>query len=398
MAESKRGKKRGFTTRALSSWRAVDHPPGSRPVSPPVYQAATWAFDDLEHFADVGRRKIEGGYLYTRWANPTTDAVAATIASLEGADATACFGSGMAAINAAVRAFVAAGDHVVSASQLYGGTHGLFGHSLPKAGVSSSRIDIHDLAAIEGAFTPQTKVLYCETIGNPTVDVADLDALATIAHDHEALLIVDATFTPPSMFRPLERGVDLVVHSATKYLAGHSDVTAGVVSGRADLVAAVRLDGIETGAVLAPFESWLLGRGLQTLALRTDRICDNAIAIARYLEDHAKVERVFYPGLSSHPDHDLAKRLFGERFGGMMAFDVGTSAAGRALLEGLDVIAPAASLGGTKSLIVHPASITHTQLSREERAAYGITDGMIRLSVGIEDVDDLLEDLDGALG
>ena len=390
-------KKRGFTTRAVSAWRAVTHPEGSRPVTPPIYQAATWAFDDLDHFADVGRRKIEGGYLYTRWANPTTDAVAETIASLEGTDAAACFGSGMAAINAAIRAFVSAGDHVVSSSQLYGGTHGLFGSVLPRAGVISTRVDVHDLAAIEKAFTPETKMLYFETIGNPTVDVADVEALAAIARERGVLLVADATFSPPSMFRPAEHGVDLVVHSATKYLAGHSDVTAGVVSGRADLIAKVRLEGIETGAVLAPFESWLLGRGLQTLALRTDRICDSALAVAKFLEGHAKVSRVFYPGLPSHRDHDLAKRLFGDRFGGMIAFDVGTSDAGRSLLERLEVIAPAASLGGTKSLIVHPASITHTQLTRDEREAYGITDGMIRLSVGIEDIDDLVDDLDGAL-
>jgi cystathionine beta-lyase/cystathionine gamma-synthase len=391
-------REQGFTTRAVGAWKQIDHPEGSRAVSPPVYQAATWAFDDLDHFADVGQRKIEGGYLYTRWANPTTDAVARVVASLEGAEAAACFGSGMAAIHAALVAFVEAGDHVVSASQLYGGTHGLFAHTLARAGVTATKIDVHDLAGIEAAFTPRTKVLYCETLGNPTMDVADIGALANIAHANGALLVVDATFTPPSILRPIEHGVDLSVHSATKYFGGHSDVTAGVVSGRADLIARIRHEAIELGAVLAPFESWLLGRGIQTLALRTDRICDNALAIARFLEGHEAVDRVLYPGLPSHPDHDLAKRLLGERFGGMMAFDVGTAAAGRAFLERVKVIAPAASLGGTKTLAVHPASITHTQLTPAERAAVGLTEGMIRLSAGIEDVADLLADLGQALG
>ncbi|MCA1830726.1 MAG: PLP-dependent aspartate aminotransferase family protein [Actinomycetota bacterium] len=388
---------RGFTTRAVNAWREIEHAAGSSPASPPLYQSATWIFDDMEHFASVGQTKIEGGYLYTRWGNPTTDAVARVIATLEGAEATACFSSGMAAIFGTVFSSVESGDHVVAATQLYGGTHGLFGHVLPRMGVAVTKLDVHDHAGIERAFTGRTRVLYCETLGNPALDVADLDTLSAIARAHGALLVVDATFTPPSILRPIEHGVDLVLHSATKYLSGHSDVTGGVVSGRAAGIARIRSFGIDLGAVLSPFESWLLGRGVQTLALRSDRICDSALQIARALESHPNVARVLYPGLESHPDHDLAKRLLGDRFGGMIAFDVGSAERGRRLLERVKVCAPAASLGGTKTLIVHPVSITHTQLSPDERRAAGITDGMIRLSVGIEDVMDLIADLEQAL-
>lgn len=388
---------RGFTTRAVGGWKRVESSLRSRAASVPIYQAATFVFDDMEHFASVAESKIEGGYLYTRWANPTVDAVAATIADLEGAQATVCFASGMAAIAGTVTALVSSGDHIVSASQLYGGTHGLFSGVLARAGVMVTKVDVADHRAIEAAFTDRTKVLYCETIGNPTMNVADLAALSEIAHARGATFVVDATFTPPSLLRPIEHGVDLVCHSATKYLGGHADVTAGVVSGRAERIDSIHRMQLDTGGILAPMEAWLLGRGVQTLALRTDRICDNAAAIAGFLEGHRGVRRVLYPGLASHPDHGLAVRLLGARFGGMLSFDIGSAEAGRRVMERVRVAAPAASLGGTKTLVVHPASVTHTQLSAEERQAVGVTEGLVRVSVGIEDVEDLLADFDGAL-
>ena len=391
-------RRHGFSTRALAAWKELDDALRSRPLAPPLYQTATFGFDDMEHFASVAETKIEGGYLYTRWANPTVDAIAHVVASLEGAEATACFASGMGAIAGAVTAFAATGDHVVSASQLYGGTHGLFSNVLRRSGVEVVKVDVTDLGAVERAFTERTTVLYCETLGNPSLPVAHLDGLAAMAHARGARLVVDATFTPPSILRPIEHGADVVVHSATKYLGGHGDITAGVVSGSAGDVAQIRHLQLETGGILAPFEAWLLGRGLQTLSLRTERICDNALALARFLEGHAGVERVLYPGLSSHPDHDLAKRLLGERFGGMLAFNIaGGVAAGRRFMERVSVAVPAASLGGTKTLVVHPASITHTQLSKSERAAVGLTDGLVRVSVGIEDIEDLTVDFDEAL-
>jgi methionine-gamma-lyase len=386
----------GFSTRAVGAWKHVPDVPQS-PAAPPIYQTATFIFDDLDDFAAVGRAKTEGGYLYSRWGNPTVDALAAVVASLEGAEATACFGSGMAAISNTLFSLVSNGEHIVAASQLYGGTHGLFATALARAGVSVSIADVGDHGALEQAFTPRTRVLYCETIGNPTMNVADLEALAGIARAHDAVFVVDATFTPPNMLRPLEHGADLVCHSASKYLGGHGDVIAGVVSGAAEPVAEIRHLAIDTGAMLAPFDAWLVARGLQTLVLRLDRICDNAMGLARALEDHPAVKRVLYPGLESHPDHALAAKLLGDRFGGMLAFDVGTIEAGRRFLERVQVAARAASLGSAKTLVVHPASITHTQLTREQREGIGITDGFVRVSVGIEDLDDLIADFDQAL-
>jgi methionine-gamma-lyase len=387
----------GFTTRALKAWELLDDVT-QHAASPPVYQTSTFIFDDMADFAAVAQAKISDGYLYSRWANPTVDAFTRTVALLEGADATAAFGSGMAAITGALLPFVRHGDHIVSSSYLYGGTHALHGDVLARAGVEVTKVDIGDHAAVDAAFTDRTKILYCETLGNPTMNVADLDALAKIASAHEALFVVDSTFTPPALLRPLEHGADLVCHSATKYIAGHGDVTAGVVSGSAELVREVRLLGLDTGAVLAPFEAWLAARGVQTLDLRMDRICSNAIALASMLESHPGVQRVYYPGLSSHPDHDLATRLLSERFGGMLAFEVdGGVEGGKRFLQSVRVAARAASLGSTKTLVVHPASVTHTQLTSEQREAAGVTDGMVRVSVGIEDASDLLEDFDQAL-
>lgn len=387
----------GFTTRAVGA--LVPPEVRQRPIAPPVYQTATFAFDDMDEFAAVGRSKISGGYLYSRWGNPTVDGLARAIAALEGAEAAACFSSGMAAIHTTLIALLEAGDHVVVAKQLYGGTHGLFHTLLARAGVGVAQVDVTDQGAVEVAFTPRTSVLYAETLGNPALAVADLDGLSAIARRGGATFVVDATFTPPCLLRPIEHGVDLSIHSMTKYIGGHGDVTAGVASGSAEMVARIRHALIDAGGILAPFEAWLAARGLQTLDLRIDRICSTALALARRLEKHPAVERVHYPGLESHPQHELATRLLGGRFGGMLAFEVaGGSAAGRRFLERVRVASRAASLGGTHTLVVHPASITHTQLTPEQRAAVGITEGMIRVSVGIEDPDDVIADLEGALG
>jgi len=388
---------KGFTTRAVHSGRAHE-PVAEEPASVPIYQSAPFIFSDMESFAAVGKSKIEGGYLYTRWANPTVDALARTIASLEGAEASACFASGMGAIHAAVASRVSAGEHIVSARQIYGGTFGLFHEYLPRTGIEVSFADITDPAAVAAAFRPETRVLYFETIGNPALPVADVDALVALAHENDVTAILDATFTTPYLFNAVSHGVDLVVHSATKYLGGHSDVTAGVVSGSAEAIATIRHLGIDYGGCLAPLDAWLTIRGIQTLALRMDRICSNAMAVARHLESLGGIERVTYPGLTSHPQHELARKLLPRGFGGMLTFEVaGGVNAGRRVLERVRLASPAASLGGTKTLIVHPASITHTQLSRSEREAAGISDGMLRVSVGIEDSVDLIADLEQAV-
>jgi len=387
----------GFTTRAVSAWKNVGEV-RQRPASPPIYQAATFVFDDIDDFADVGMRKIDGGYLYSRWANPTTDALARTLALLEGTEAAACFASGMAAIAGALRPLVRHGDHIVSSAQLYGGTHALFTGGMARAGVDVTMVDVGDLAAIDAAFTDRTRALYCETIGNPSLDIADIDGLSAIARAHGVPLVADATFTPPCILRPVEHGVDLVVHSATKYLGGHSDVIGGVVAGSASAIADIRLHAIDAGACLAPFDAWLLARGVQTLALRMERICASALTLARFLEDHEAVSRVVYPGLETHPQHARARALLDGCFGGMLTLEVaGGLAAGRRFLERVRVAAPAASLGGTKTLVVHPASVTHTQLDERQLLAAGITAGMLRVSVGIEDVEDLVADFERAL-
>ncbi len=388
---------RGFTTRAVHTSRAGE-PVVQEPASVPIYQSAPFIFDDMEQFAAVGKAKISGGYLYTRWSNPTVEALARTIAALEGAEASACFASGMGAIHASVASCVAAGEHMVSARQIYGGTFGLFHDYLPRTGVEVSFVDVTDLDAVAAAFQDGTRVLYFETIGNPTLPIADVDALADLGHSRGATVIVDATFTTPYLFNAIDHGVDLVVHSATKYLGGHSDVTAGVVSGTAEAIATIRHLGIDYGGCLAPLDAWLTIRGVQTLALRMDRICSNALALASHLEGLEGVDRVTYPGLASHPQSDLARKMFDRGSGGMLTFEVaGGVAGGRRVLERVRLASPAASLGGTKTLIVHPASITHTQLSRSEREAAGITDGLMRVSVGIEDIEDLIADLSQAL-
>ncbi|HEX9696702.1 MAG TPA: aminotransferase class I/II-fold pyridoxal phosphate-dependent enzyme [Actinomycetota bacterium] len=388
----------GFTTRAVHAAEGVD-PMRQRPLSAPIYQAATFAFDDIDDFAAVAQSKLTGGYLYSRWANPTTDALARAVASLEGAEAAACFASGMAAIHAALVSRARSGDHVVASKHLYGGSFGLLGRILPRAGIDATFVEIADHAEVAAAFRDNTTVVFFETIANPTMIVADIDALSSLARAHGAATLVDATFTPSYLLLALDHGADLVIHSATKYLGGHSDVTAGVVAGAGKAIRAIRTDAIDYGATLAPLEAWLTLRGIQTLSLRMERICANALALAHFLASRSGIKAVHYPGLPAHPQHALAKQLMPRGFGGMLAFEVsGGRAAGRTFLERVRVASPAASLGGTKTLVVHPASVTHTQLSVSQRRAAGITDGLIRVSVGIEDPEDLIADFDRALG
>lgn len=375
----------------MHAWR--DAPTAPAPSAPNLTQAATFLFDDLDEFAQVARDKT-GGYLYSRWANPTVAAAMATVSSLEGAEASLGFASGMAAISTSLLAFTRAGDRIVSGAQLYGGTHGLLNVTLPGLGIEATLVDVTDLDAVRAAVDDRTSMLYCETMANPLLRVADLRGWAEIARDAGILFAVDATFTPPVMLRPLEFGVDLVIHSSTKYLGGHADHLGGVVSGSAAHMARIHALVMELGGVMAPMEAFLLHRGMQTLDLRMSRHAENALRLATELSGHPGVERVHYPGLPGHPDHGLASDLLGGRFGGMIAVDlVGGREAGRAVMEKVTLFARAASLGGTKSLIVHPASITHTQLDEAGLRAVGMTEGTLRLSVGIEDVDDLLEDI-----
>jgi cystathionine beta-lyase/cystathionine gamma-synthase len=376
------------------------HPPKppsqpGEPLAPPLYPTSTFSFTDADEFARASERKVDAGYVYGRWANPTVDAFEAAIADLEGAEHAEAFSSGMAAIFGTFLALCSSGDRIVAARQLYGQTHSLLSNRLPAYGISSDQFDVDDFAGIEKA-VEGASMLYCETIGNPRVEAADLPRLAAIAHSSGVPLVVDNTFASPVVCRPLELGASIVVHSATKYLGGHHDLIGGVACTSAEHIDALRAVARDMGPTMSPFDAWLLLRGIQTLHLRVDRACESAMEIALFLESDPSIDAVYYPAID--PDRAVARTVLGDRGGGMLGFDVaGGRARARRFQEALRVVTPAASLGGTHSLIVHAASVTHTQLGPEELAAAGITEGFCRLSVGVEDADDLLEDLDRAL-
>ena len=386
--------RRGFTTRSLRPQVDLGD---ARPVSTPIYQTATFAFEDPEVLGDVIRRGKDAGFVYSRWHNPTRAALEEVLADLEGGERAVSFSSGMAAISTSLAASLRAGDHAVSTPLLYGGTFAVMSQVLPGWGIEVTMAASHRAEDMVAAIRPDTKVAYTETIGNPTMPVPDLQALGSACRERGVRLIVDNTFASPYLCNPLGQGADLVVHSTTKYIGGHSDLTGGIAVGDRDAVAAVREMSVDLGGLAGPLDAWLALRGLQTLALRMERHVANARTLARLLEEHPKVARVWYPGLPSHPDHAVAQRIL-RAPSGMLSFEVaGGVDAGRRFQEALEVALVGASLGGTRTLAIHPATVTHTQMTAEERAGQGITDGLVRVSVGIEDADDLLEDFTRAL-
>lgn len=391
--------------------RAVHLPPApapaQQPLAPPVYRTAAFAFGSSAEYAAL----LEGslpGYSYSRIANPTSDAFASAVAALEGArlprrpDA-AAFGSGMAAVSAVFWAFAQAGAHVVASSALYGGSYSFLRNVAARFGVQTDFVDITDLPRVQAALRPQTRILYAETLANPTTAVADLPALADLAHAAGALLVVDSTLAPPVVCRPLEHGADLVLHSATKYLGGHSDVTGGVVAGAPELIAAVRAVRADTGGVLAPDEAYLLRRGLETLPVRVRRQCATAMVFAAAVARHPLVRGVDYPGLAHHPGFSVARRLFdvgpeGTRCGAVVTVTPrGGREAGMVFADRLRLARVATSLGGTHTKVSHVASTTHRQLGAEALAAARIDPGAVRFSIGLEDGDDLIADARQAL-
>jgi methionine-gamma-lyase len=386
----------GFTTRAIRAATRVprvDQPPSSVPI----YQAATFASADADELGAVTTGR-QPGYVYARLGNPTVDALADAFAELHAADAGFAAATGMAAIHLAVASQVAAGDRIVATRALYGTTRSLFSSVLARAGVATTFVDVTDLAAVEAALTAApTRILYLETISNPTLVVPDLAALASLAHRYGATVVVDNTFASPYLCRPLALGADLVVESATKFLSGHSDVLAGVVAGSRPLIEAVRALHVDTGGTLAPFSAFLVLRGIPTLAIRMERHAATAAMLADLLEGAPGVERVWYPPRPSHPQHAVAARqLTGG--GGMLAFElVGGAAAGRAFIDALRIPERTASLGSIHTIVVHPPSTTHRQLTPAELADAGIAPGLLRVSVGLEDAADLLADVQGAL-
>jgi cystathionine beta-lyase/cystathionine gamma-synthase len=385
---------RGFSTRAVhGATPRVDQ----QTPSVPIYQTSTFRFPDSEAYAETIAFRSPG-YTYTRgYGNPTVAAFEEQMAALEGTEAAFGFASGMAAVHAVVAAHAGAGDRVVMSAELYGGTYALATRVLPRNGVEVTFVDPHDLQELRAAL-PGAALFHVETIANPNVTVADLEALAQACRAAGVPASVDNTFASPYLCRPASLGFDHVVHSATKYIGGHHDLIAGVVctseAGRDRL----RDVAIDVGGTMAPFEAWLCLRGLMTLALRMERHCANALALAAAIEAHPKVERVRYPGLPSHPDHEVAARQFERGFGGMLAVEVaGGVSGGQRFCDALELAWVATSLGGTHTLVGHAASTTHRQMDPDARRAAGIADGLVRVSVGIEDLDDIVDDVDRAL-
>ncbi|PSK95592.1 cystathionine gamma-synthase [Murinocardiopsis flavida] len=377
--------------------------PVGRPVRIPVHRSTTYAFATSQEYADTLGGATEG-YSYARVDNPTADAFAHAVAALEGARVPGgtraqAFGSGMAAISTTLMALVEAGAHVVASHSIYGNTYSLLDGLLRRFGVRTDFVDITDLDAVRGAVRPDTAVVFTETLANPTMVVSDLPALAGIAHEAGALLVVDSTFASPAVCRPLEHGTDLVLHSATKYLGGHSDATGGVVAGRPELVERIRAARIDLGTGLAPDEAYLLHRGLETLPLRVARQCATAAEFASALAGHPAVARVDHPSLPSHQGHRLAAELFdaGRRGAVVTVTPHGGRAAGMAFADGLRTAEIAASLGGTHTLAGHVASTTHRQMSDDALRAAGIGPAAVRFSIGVEDPADLVADARAAL-
>ena len=375
----------GFATTAIHTGSEPDEATGS--VTVPIYQTSTYAQESL------GKHK---GYEYARTHNPTRSALERNIAALEGARFGFAFASGMAAIDATLR-LVKKDEHVIVSDNTYGGTARLFNRILSNYGITFDYVDTSDALNVEAAIKPNTKMVFLETPTNPIMTVTDLKEVSEISHRAGARVVCDNTFMSPYLQRPLELGCDIVVHSTTKYLNGHSDGVGGIVvlndEQDAEWIGFVQNSA---GAILSPFDSWLVMRGTKTLALRMEQHDKSGRAVAAFLEEHPKVQKVYYPGSASHPQHALARRQQ-HGFGGMVAFDVGSLEAARTVLESVKLCTLAESLGGVETLISHPATMTHASVDEAKRERLGITDGLVRISVGIEDTDDIIADLDQAL-
>ncbi|WP_375699198.1 methionine gamma-lyase [Pseudophaeobacter sp. TrK17] len=386
----------GFATRAIH--HAYDAQANEGALTPPLHLTSTFAFETAESGGEMfaGDRP---GHIYSRISNPTLDLLEQRIATLEGAEAGLALSSGMGAITSTLWTLLSPGDEILVDKTLYGCTFAFMRHGLQKFGITVSHVDMTDLAQLQAAISPQTRVVYFETPANPNMRLVDIAGVSRIAHAHGATVVVDNTYATPYLTRPIELGADLVLHSATKYLGGHGDVVAGLLVGRAEQIQEIRLTGMKdmTGAVMAPFNAMLVLRGLKTLALRMERHSSTAAEIADWLEAHPAVATVHYPGLPSFDHYDLACRQMALP-GGMIAFELkGGLPAGRAMMNRLKMITRAVSLGDAETLIQHPASMTHSTYAPDERAEHGITEGLVRLSAGLENVADILQDLEQSL-
>jgi len=390
-------KKLGFASRQIHAGKEAN---SAGALVTPIYQTSTFEFDSVQQ---GGARFAgqESGYIYTRLGNPSITQVEQKIAALEGGEACAATASGMGAISAALWSLTKAGDEIVASETLYGCTFALMSHGLPNFGVETRFIDFADLDAVKAALSEKTSVVYLETPCNPTMKVIDIEAVAKLAHDYNPAIrvVVDNTFCSPYLSNPLALGADVVVHSATKYINGHGDVIAGFVVGDAEFITRVKMFGIKdmTGCVMSPFNAFLIARGLKTLDIRMERHSANAMKLARFLEAHPAVEKVYYPGLESFEGHELAKKQM-RLFGGMLSVELKADrdAVARVLNE-MELCTIAVSLGDAETLIEHPASMTHSTYSAEELKAAGISEGLVRISVGLEDPEDIIADFKTAL-
>lgn len=385
----------GFETKSIHTADPRQEVFGS--LTAPLYMTSTYVFPS----AEVGGARFAGeaeGMIYSRIANPTVEVLEKAMAELEGAEAGLAFGSGMGAISAVLIAMVKSGDHILCSDGLYGCTYGLLSMLKEKFGVQFDLVDMADMERVRSAMRPETKVVYVETPINPTLKVVDLEAVCSIAHEGGAQVVVDNTFLTPYLQQPLQHGVDVVVHSATKYLGGHGDLIAGVAVGRKAFLDEIRFSTLkDMGAVMAPMEAWLILRGLKTLSLRMERHCENAQKVAAFLAAHPKVKRVHFPGFADHPQADVIARQM-QGAGGMIAFEVETLEAGRTLMNSVRLAQLAVSLGEATTLIQHPASMTHAVVPADvRREEMGIADGLVRLSVGLEHPSDIIADLEQAL-
>lgn len=417
----------GFETLALHAGQQPDPTTGSRAA--PIYQTTSYQFNDTDHAARLFGLK-EFGNIYTRIMNPTTDVLEQRIAALEGGVGALALASGQAAETLAILNLAGAGDNIISSTDLYGGTYNLFRHTLPKIGITTRFVDARDYDGFRKAIDGRTKAFFLELVGNPKLDILNLEQISAIAHEQGVPVIVDATTATPYLCRPFDWGADIVIHSATKYIGGHGTSIGGLIvdSGKFDwtngrfseftepdpsyhglvysqafgnlsYIVKVRVQGLrDIGAALSPFNSFLFLQGLETLSLRMERHSQNALSVAKYLKEHSKVEWVNYPGLPEHPTYELAQKYMPRGQSGILGFGVkGGRAAGKQFIEGLQLFSHLANIGDAKSLAIHPATTTHSQLTPEEQGLTGVTDDYVRLSVGLETIDDILADLDQAL-
>lgn len=385
----------GFSTRAIHAGYSAKENYGA--LNPPIYQTSTFVFNDVEE----GRARFAGeqeGYIYTRLGSPTVKLLEERVAVLEGADSGVAFASGMGAVSAVILGLLKSGDHIIATDALYGGTYSFFELIKEKFNIDYTLVDMTNPDDIRDHIRSNTKMIYIETPVNPTMKLVDLEKAAVIAKEIDAVSVVDNTFMSPYLQQPIKFGIDIVLHSATKFIGGHGDVIAGIVVGSKEMMQTIKMKSLKSyGSVISPFDAWLLLRGLKTLTVRLDRQSENAHLIAEFLENHPKVDKVFYPGLKSFPQYALVQKQM-KAPGGLLSFELkGGLQAGIDLLNNVQICQLAVSLGDVDTLIQHPASMTHSPIPVEERLKMGITDGLVRLSVGLEDPDDLIMDLERAL-